>query len=249
MRDNSGHLLPLALLLQLFAVAPCLIAQTGQMGTLGGTIKGASGQVVANATVTVIGEGIGQIRNTTTGTTGSYKFENLSAGTYKVRFEAPGWKTVEIPEVRVKGTETTVLDQTLEATGIQDQAKTGEEESAERAFQQFEGAVAAGSGLSPGTDSGEPQRTGIARQTSAHAEDPSADGVNYDHSHGGGAVLLGAGGHNSSAGRDLHLALGAYRETYISSPPTLPFGRPSHWEPTRGPIRFTRLWRGFTARA
>ncbi len=129
MRDNSGHLLPLALLLQLFAVAPCLIAQTGQMGTLGGTIKGASGQVVANATVTVIGEGIGQIRNTTTGTTGSYKFENLSAGTYKVRFEAPGWKTVEIPEVRVKGTETTVLDQTLEATGIQDKAKTGEQES------------------------------------------------------------------------------------------------------------------------
>jgi hypothetical protein len=85
------------------------------MGALTGRVIDASGNAVANATVTATSAENGQSRSATTGTDGTYKVDLLPLGTYQVKFEAEGFKTVEIPSVTVNGTETAVVDGKLEA--------------------------------------------------------------------------------------------------------------------------------------
>jgi hypothetical protein len=96
-------------------LTPSLIAQTAGTGGLTARVTDASGGMVANATVTATSVDTGQARSTTTGTDGTYKFELLLPGSYRVKFEATGFKTVEIPSATVNGTETAVLDGKLEA--------------------------------------------------------------------------------------------------------------------------------------
>ncbi len=80
-----------------------------------GRVANASGGVVANAIVTVASVDGGQTRSATTGTDGSYQFDGLPPGKYRLKFEAPGFKTLEIPSATVDGTEAAVLDEKLEA--------------------------------------------------------------------------------------------------------------------------------------
>jgi hypothetical protein len=54
------------------------------------------------------------MRSATTGTDGSYKVDGLTPGKYRMKFEAPGFKTLEIPSATVNGTEASVLDEKLE---------------------------------------------------------------------------------------------------------------------------------------
>jgi hypothetical protein len=74
-------------------------------------------------TVTATNTDTGQVRTTTTGADGSYKFGLLPPGTYRVKFEAPGFKAAEVPSVTVAVTETGTLDQRLEV-GVQSQQVT-----------------------------------------------------------------------------------------------------------------------------
>jgi hypothetical protein len=73
------------LLLQL---VPSLIAQTAGMGVLTGRVVDSSGNPVANATVTVTSVDNGQARSATTGTDGSYRFDDLPLGNYRMKLEA-----------------------------------------------------------------------------------------------------------------------------------------------------------------
>ena len=97
------------------AFAPSLIAQTAGMGALTGRVIDASGNAVANTTVTATSVDNGQVRSATTATDGSYSFDGLSGGNYRLKFEASGFKTLEIPSAIVNGTETAVLDEKLDA--------------------------------------------------------------------------------------------------------------------------------------
>jgi Carboxypeptidase regulatory-like domain len=106
------RVLAICLLVQL---VPSLIAQTAATGTLRGTVTDASGTVVANAIVTATNIDIGQTRSATTGTYGTYKFD-LPPGNYRLKFEATGFKTIEIPSATVTGTQTAVLDEKLEVS-------------------------------------------------------------------------------------------------------------------------------------
>ncbi len=99
----------------LITLAPCLMAQTVGTGILTGRVADASRAEIANATVTATSVDTGQMRSVTTGADGSYRFEGLPSGKYWVKFEAAGFKTVEIPSAKVTGTEATVLDEKLEA--------------------------------------------------------------------------------------------------------------------------------------
>jgi hypothetical protein len=99
----------------LTTLPPCLIAEANGAGSLAGKVSDASGGVVANATVTATRVDPAETRTTTTGTDGTYKFDLLPAGNYRVKFEAAGFKTMEIPSATVNATETTVLDWKLEA--------------------------------------------------------------------------------------------------------------------------------------
>jgi hypothetical protein len=82
---------------------------------LTGRVIDASGNAVANATVTSTGVDNSQVRSATSGTDGLYKFEGLPPGNYRLKFEATGLKTSEIPSTTVDGTEMTVPDEKLEA--------------------------------------------------------------------------------------------------------------------------------------
>jgi Carboxypeptidase regulatory-like domain len=91
-----------------------LIAQNGA-GQLSGKVTDASGNAVANVTVTATNLDTGQARTATTGTDGTYNFDQLPSGNYRVKFEAAGFNTVEIPSTTVSGIAPAVLDQKLEA--------------------------------------------------------------------------------------------------------------------------------------
>src|ERR1700722_20881942 len=95
------------LLLQL---VPSLIAQTAGMGVLTGKVVDSSGHQVANATVTVTSLDNGQARSALTGTDGSYRFDDLPLGNYRMKLEAAGFQAVEAPSATVDGTSPSVVD-------------------------------------------------------------------------------------------------------------------------------------------
>ena len=96
------------------ALAPSLMAQTAGTGVLTGRVNDASGGVVAKATVTAANVDTGQTRSATTGTDGAYRLDGLPPGNYRLKFEASGFKTVELPSATVNDAETSVLDGKLE---------------------------------------------------------------------------------------------------------------------------------------
>jgi hypothetical protein len=113
---KESSAVPTVLAIFLFVqLIPSLLAQSAAMGTLTGTVTDASGTVVANATVTATNVDNGQMRGTTTATDGSYKFDGLPPGNYRLKFEAVGFRTLETASATVNGTESTVLDEKLEA--------------------------------------------------------------------------------------------------------------------------------------
>jgi len=99
----------------LVALAQSLMAQTAGTGALTGKVTDTSGAVIANGTVTATNVDTGLARTATTGTDGIYKIDLLPPGSYRVKFEATGLKTMEIPSATVTGTTAAVLDGKLEA--------------------------------------------------------------------------------------------------------------------------------------
>jgi len=111
----------------LFASLPSGMAQTGT-GVLTGKVTDASGGTVANATVTATSADTDQTRTATTAVDGTFKFDQLPPGNYRVKFEAAGFKPMEIPSEMVNGTEAAVLDAKLEA-GAQNNGNTEQQEN------------------------------------------------------------------------------------------------------------------------
>src|ERR1035438_8336971 len=87
-----------------------LFGQTAATGALTGTVRDSSGAVVPNATVTATNIGTSQARVTATPPDGIYKFGFLPPGDYKLKFEATGFSTAEVPSLTITVTETAVLD-------------------------------------------------------------------------------------------------------------------------------------------
>jgi len=113
-RNRHSGVFGLVFVCLFVALAPSLMAQTAGTGALTGKVIDVSGNAVANATVTATNVDNGQARSTTTGTAGTYKLDRLPAGNYRLRFEAAGLKTLEIPSATVAVAETAVLDGKLE---------------------------------------------------------------------------------------------------------------------------------------
>src|ERR1700734_2662860 len=96
------------------ACMPSLMAQSAGTSGLTGTITDPSGAAVPNVTVTLTNNDNGQIRTTSTGSDGVYKFSLLQPGSYKVHFSAMGFKSAQVDSVSLNVTETPTLDRTLE---------------------------------------------------------------------------------------------------------------------------------------
>ena len=101
--------LVICLLLQ---VTPSLLAQTSS-GVVRGTVSDESGKAVANAAVTATSTDTGQKQTANTGPEGTYQLD-LPAGNYRLKFEAAGFKTLEISSATVGGTVPEVVDGKLE---------------------------------------------------------------------------------------------------------------------------------------
>jgi hypothetical protein len=108
-----NHVPELAVVGLVVTLASSLIAQTAETGALAGKATDASGGVVANATVTATSVDTGQSRTATTEPDGTYKLDNIPPGAYRVKFEATGFKTVEISST-VNGAQTAAVDGKLE---------------------------------------------------------------------------------------------------------------------------------------
>jgi hypothetical protein len=72
--------------------------------------------VVGNATVTATSVDTGQTQSITTGPGGTYKFDGLPPGNYRLKFEAAGFKALEVPSATVNAADTTVLEEKLEVS-------------------------------------------------------------------------------------------------------------------------------------
>src|SRR5437868_13579949 len=92
----------LALLVCLFLAVPSA-AQT--LGTITGEVKDASGAVVPGVTVTTLNKATNAVRTTTSNAAGLFEFPALQPGTYTVKSELEGFKTVSRDvELQVQGT-------------------------------------------------------------------------------------------------------------------------------------------------
>ncbi len=80
--------------------APLAYAQT--TGSITGTVTDASGAVLPGATMTLSGERlIGGPQTQVSDTSGTYRFDRLAPGSYGVKFELQGFRSVDRPDVRI----------------------------------------------------------------------------------------------------------------------------------------------------
>ncbi len=94
-----NHVITIVVLILIGSVHP-VSAQT--TGSLIGTVQDETGAVLPGATVTLTGSTlIGGPSVQVADVTGAYRFDRLPPGTYDVRFEMQGFKTVERREIRV----------------------------------------------------------------------------------------------------------------------------------------------------
>jgi len=88
----------LPILLTLMALAPMTWAQTTvSTGSIQGTVTDPSGAVVGGAKVTITSQDTGQVLRTTTSSSGLYNSGGLVPGSYLIRTEASGFKSVNLP--------------------------------------------------------------------------------------------------------------------------------------------------------
>ncbi len=106
--------LPL-LLMVLFVCAPAAFGQAqSNAADIQGTVKDATGAVVANATVTARNPGTSFSRNSTSNDEGFYRIINVPPGDYEITVEATNFKKAVLPRVTVTIGQAAVVDITLE---------------------------------------------------------------------------------------------------------------------------------------
>ena len=73
-----------------------------QTGSIAGVVTDASNAVLPGVTVSLSGEKlIGGTQSQVTDSSGSYRFDRLPPGSYRLKFELPGFRTVEHDDIIV----------------------------------------------------------------------------------------------------------------------------------------------------
>jgi Carboxypeptidase regulatory-like domain len=98
--------------------AQWVFAQGTDLGTIQGTVKDASGAVIANAKVTVIDVDTNTPRETHANGAGDFEVFGLRSGRYKVSVTASGMNTEVIDDVMVNGSRTVGLAVTLRISSV-----------------------------------------------------------------------------------------------------------------------------------
>ena len=108
----------LAALVLVVGVSPVL-GQV-QTGDITGKVIDNTGAMLPGVTVTLTGATLIQPQTAMTSETGTYNFPRLPIGTYTVKFELPGFKTVVREDVRLTLGFTAQIDQQLEISTVQE---------------------------------------------------------------------------------------------------------------------------------
>ncbi len=107
-----------------FAVAVLVFAATAsaqqQTGEIFGHVTDNTGAILPGVTVTLTGEALIQPQTATTSATGSYQFPRIPIGTYSVRFELPGFKTIVREGIRITVGFNAEVSQQMELSTVQE---------------------------------------------------------------------------------------------------------------------------------
>jgi hypothetical protein len=243
-RDRHRAVLGLVRLICLCVLfAPFATAQTAETGVLTGRMTDASGAAVANATVTARNVETGQMRRATAGIDGSYRFDNLPRGTYRLTFEAPGFKTLEIPSATVDTAEPSVVDEKLEA-GEQTSGKptpTQQQNLPNAPSSSKTAPSLADLGLTPEQTQGDAREQALLDKRTHMLKIHQRMGLITTIPLVATVILgPGAGGKSEgTANRDLHVALGALTGDLYGITAYYAIRAPRiKGTPKRGPIRF-----------
>ena len=109
-----------------FLIISALAATAQTFTTLSGSVLDPSGAAVANAQVSIVNEGTGAARSTTSGAFGTYEFSQVAAGSYTLTIEAAGFKQVIRQHVAVLVATPTRVDVTLQVGASAQQVVTVE---------------------------------------------------------------------------------------------------------------------------
>ena len=103
----------------LFAIAGSASAQV-QTGEIFGKAADGSGAILPGVSVTVSGPTLLQPRTATTTDSGSYRFPQLPIGTYDVKFELAGFKTIVRQGVRIELGFTAQINAAMEVSAVEE---------------------------------------------------------------------------------------------------------------------------------
>lgn len=106
----------LALVLAL--CAPALASAQLTRGVVSGTARDASGGVLPGVTVTVTNPATNLVRSVVTDGLGFYRVPALEPGTYTVRAELEGFKTVEFKDIQLVSSTEVTINPTLDVGGV-----------------------------------------------------------------------------------------------------------------------------------
>ena len=93
--------------------SPLLAQQT--LGGITGEVTDASGSVIPNADVTIVGEQTGLTRTVKSNGAGEYLFVNLPIGTYTLTYTAEGFEVQSTPHITVQADRTATVNASLKA--------------------------------------------------------------------------------------------------------------------------------------
>jgi hypothetical protein len=97
--------------------APAAVAQT--TGSITGTVTDASGAVLPGVTITLSGDRlIGGPQTQVSDEGGTYRFDRLVPGSYHVKFELQGFRTVDRPDVRISAAFVATINGKMEVGSV-----------------------------------------------------------------------------------------------------------------------------------
>src|SRR6516162_9039297 len=117
--NKARHLRFAAVLAVCLMSVPAMVAQTS-LGTLTGTVTDSTGAVIRGATVTITQQGTGVKRQTTTNSSGIYRFDAVDLGVYQVSSTAPGFATEDKTGIELQAAHTTDIDFSLKVGTTKD---------------------------------------------------------------------------------------------------------------------------------
>lgn len=102
--------------LAVFLAAPLAQAQT--TGSITGIVTDASGAVMPGTTITITSDRLQTAQTQVSDASGAYRFDRLAPGTYAVKFELQGFRTVDRPDVRISAAFVATINAKMEVGSV-----------------------------------------------------------------------------------------------------------------------------------